>query len=77
MRKLFLQDKWTATLAVGGILSLIASGIFTVVALFHIEPYLSLDEKGWSFLYYGGDYGIMLLLLAGVLLFFALYRERK
>jgi|GEM_PF-3049820 len=72
-----LNNKLTATLAAGGILSLIASGVFIVVALFHIEPYLSSDEKGESFLYYGGDYGMMLLLLGGVLLFFAIYRSRK
>lgn len=74
MRKLFLQDKWTATLAVGGILSLIAGIYFFAVAIFHMEPYLSSDEKGIAFLYYGGDYAILLLALFIVLMGTARYR---
>ncbi len=76
MKKLFLTNKWTATLAVTAILSFIAAVYFIVVAIFHIEPYLSSDEKGPAFVHYGGDYGIMLLVLSIVLLAFAWSRTK-
>lgn len=75
MKKLFFTSKLTATFAVTGILALMAGLYYIVVAISHIEPYLSSDEKGPVFFYYGGDYGVLFLALGIVLMGVARYRS--
>jgi hypothetical protein len=71
--KKILENKALATALVTGVLSVVAGIWLLIVAVFHVEPFLSSwEERISAFVHYGGMGGLIPLLFGVGLLLYVL-----